>query len=167
MTTPEQSYREIPLTQGQVAIVDAADYEWLSQWSWWADWNNNAKLFYAVRAEHSCKGFHKIYMHRQILGLERGDPRRADHREPLKTLDNKRENLRLATVAENGHNRGKNRNNTTGYKGVILHKNSGLYRAEIMVNRKRIYLGYFEKVEDASDAYKAAALEYHKGFART
>ena len=38
MTTPsEPLYREIPLTQGQVALVDAADYEWLMQWEWHDD----------------------------------------------------------------------------------------------------------------------------------
>jgi len=30
--------REIPLTQGQVAIVDDEDYEWLSQFKWYAKW---------------------------------------------------------------------------------------------------------------------------------
>ena len=28
--------REISLSQGQVALVDDADYSWLSQWKWFA-----------------------------------------------------------------------------------------------------------------------------------
>ena len=38
MTTPSGEYRIIPLTQGQVAIVDAADYESLMRWKWQAKW---------------------------------------------------------------------------------------------------------------------------------
>jgi hypothetical protein len=50
MTTPsEQSYRTIPLTQGQFALVDEADYESLAVFKWHAIWNINTKSFYAVR----------------------------------------------------------------------------------------------------------------------
>jgi len=41
--------KTIELTQGQVAIVDDEDYEYLSQWNWQAAWQKNIKSFYAVR----------------------------------------------------------------------------------------------------------------------
>ena len=43
----DQSYRLIPLTQGQNAIVDVEDFEWLDQWNWCAQWTG--RHFYAVR----------------------------------------------------------------------------------------------------------------------
>jgi hypothetical protein len=39
METPNQEYRLIPLTQGQFAKVDAADFEWLNQWKWCSNWS--------------------------------------------------------------------------------------------------------------------------------
>ena len=36
-------YRLIPLTQGKYALVDAADYDWLSQWRWGANWNGDTR----------------------------------------------------------------------------------------------------------------------------
>ena len=41
--------RAIPLTQGQWALVDDADYEWLMQYEWCAQWDKDTRSFYAVR----------------------------------------------------------------------------------------------------------------------
>lgn len=41
--------RRIPLSQGQFAIVDASNYDWLIQWKWYAQWNPKTRSFYAVR----------------------------------------------------------------------------------------------------------------------
>jgi hypothetical protein len=66
-------------------------------------------------------------------------------------------NLRLATPAQNSANRGLRRDNTSGFKGVRSHY--GKWRAEIMVNGKRKYLGSFTDPADAHAAYLAAARE--------
>lgn len=55
---------KIPLTHGQFATVDAADYEWLNKYSWLAERQPNGG-FYAVRYELG----KKIYMHNQIMGV--------------------------------------------------------------------------------------------------
>lgn len=90
MTSPTELYREIPLTQGQVALVDASDYEWLMQWKWFALWNKTSRSFYAARNPKNIDGKRAhIRMNRLILGLEYGDPRMGDHRDG-NTLNNLR-----------------------------------------------------------------------------
>ena len=78
MTSPlGKLYREISLTQGQIAIVSPEDYERLNQFTWFAQWADHTQSFYAVRnARGSDGGRVFIRMHREILGLGRGDNRR-------------------------------------------------------------------------------------------
>ncbi len=156
--------RLIPLTQGQFAIVDAADYDWLSQWKWFASWCSSTKSFYAARNSSPVKGKHHwTPMHRLILGLERGNKMQGDHIS-RDTLDNRRSNLRVATISQNQMNRPRQRNNTTGFKGVSFHKHSGKYQAHIRLNHKLIYLGLFPNAELSHEAYKVATVKYHGEF---
>ena len=157
--------RIIPLTQGQVAIVDAADYEWLSQWKWSANWSEFTQSFYAIRGELGAGGkLIGIKMHRQILGLAYGDRREGDHRDG-NTLDNRRHNLRVATKAQNSRNQKLRKDNRFGLKGVFPHGRK--WRASICVNYKKIHLGLFSTIELAHAAYCEAARKYFGEFART
>lgn len=164
-TRPATSYRLIPLTQGQFAIVDAADYEWLNQWKWYADWSPGMQNFYARRNSPSvdCWSF-AILMHREILGLQRGDKREGDHIASDRTLDNRRNNLRIVGNDGSSQNRKRYRNNTSGYKGVHLEEGK-YWRAYINVSGKRINLGVHPTAESAYAAYCAAAKKYHGEFA--
>lgn len=80
--------------------------------------------------------------------------------------DNRIANLRVATHAENGRNRGANRTNSLGLKGVSWHPQAKMWRARIHVDRKQHCLGYFLKPEDAHAAYCAAADKLHGAFAK-
>lgn len=166
MTTPsEPEYRTIPLTKGLVAIVDAADYEWLSQFNWHATRGNASKLFYAARTLWLEGGKKRtLLMHRAILGLPPEDHRQCDHRNGNR-LDNRRANLRPATLIQNHANAPMRRTNTSGYKGVRLHKFSGLWHARITLNYREISLGYFKTPEAADAAYRATAKRIHGEFA--
>lgn len=91
---------EIKLSGGKVAQVDAADFEWLSQWKWYASKGKHDK-YYACRwtkeAEHGHCGLRtRKYMHREIMGLPslREDPRIVDHGDD-DGLNNRRENLTI------------------------------------------------------------------------
>lgn len=87
-------------------------------------------------------------------------PQYVDHIDGNK-LNNKIENLRPITVSQNQQNRGKTRLNTSGFKGVSLHKRDNLYRARLTVNNKEKIIGYFKNPEDAYNAYCEAAAKFH------
>lgn len=75
-------------------------------------------------------------------------------------LDNRIFNLRETTQQENCKNTSISKNNTSGYTGVSLFKDRNKWQAYIMVDRKKIHLGYFEKKDDAALARKAAEIKY-------
>lgn len=75
--------------------------------------------------------------------------------------NNRFSNLRSVTKSQNQHNRIKQYNNTSGYKGVIYYKRTGKWRACIYVNNKCHSLGYFHTAEQASIAYQTAAMIFH------
>lgn len=81
--------------------------------------------------------------------------------------DNRFANLREATKAQNSRNCKTPKSNTSGFKGVYLHKNYNKWAARIRVNKKRKHLGYFDTPEEAYDAYVSAAEVLHGEFART
>ena len=80
--------------------------------------------------------------------------------------DNRIENLRKAKYRENSFNRGAQKNNTVGYKGVSIHKQTGKYRAKIWADKKQHHLGLFLTAELAHEAYCKAATILHKEFAK-
>jgi len=104
--------------------------------------------------------------HRIVYMLANGiDPSdfEVDHIDGNAT-NNDPKNLRLANHIENGHNRSKNRNNKSGYKGVSWYKNLRKWVAEIMVDGKRKRLGCFDELADAANAYREKSLLLHKTF---
>jgi hypothetical protein len=87
-----------------------------------------------------------------------------DHKNGIRNA-NWFDNLREATHGNNCYNRGSNRNNTSGFKGVVLH-GSGKWQATIRVDRRRIHLGSFPTPEAASAVYEAKAAELFGEFKR-
>lgn len=152
--------KEILTAKGIAILVDDADYEALNQYTWCVDSSNG----YAVRAEFRDGHTHKIYMHRQIAGLAKGDRRQVDHRDGVR-VNNVRSNLRICTLKQNRMNSRRRSDNASGFKGVHLHRQSGKYRASIHVNGKRTYLGLFVTAEAAHLAYCTAAQCMHGEFA--
>jgi hypothetical protein len=164
MTSPSEEYRLIPLTQGQFSIVDAVDFDWLSQWKWCARWSKGAQSFYAIR-----KGLQgeTVLMHRVILGLDKGNAMHGDHINH-NTLDNRRSNLRAVNRSQNMCNRKIHRNNTTGFKGVTFMKDRNLYVARIRKDGALKVLGYRSTAESAHlELYVPASEKYHGQYGRT
>lgn len=75
--------------------------------------------------------------------------------------DNRLENLRAATYAENVHNMTCPSRSNSGHAGVSWHKDSKRWRAYIALNRKYIHLGHFLTVEEAITARNAAKKRFH------
>jgi hypothetical protein len=151
--------KRIPLTQGQVALVDDDDFERLSGHKWCAARDRSGN-FYAVRHIPGPRWQKTIYMHREVCpqGAE------GDHRN-RNTLDNQRRNLRPATHAQNAQNTGRLKNNTSGFRGVYWEKQVNKWRARIYSDKQRHLLGYFLNAEDAARAYDRAAKERFGEFA--
>lgn len=83
-----------------------------------------------------------------------------DHINRIKT-DNRIENLREVSKGQSRENIDIGRNNTSGLKGVWLHKQTKKWCASIGHKGKNIHLGSFVSIEDAYKAYKKAAGVYH------
>ncbi len=74
-------------------------------------------------------------------------------------LDNRKENLRLVTKAQNQQNRKSQKRSTSGYKGVSWVARDKRWRSEIMHEKNHFYLGYFTCEHEAALAYNKKALE--------
>jgi len=149
---------KIQLSKGKVALVDADMFDYLNQWSWFYHKNG-----YAMRSYRKDGKYRKDRMHRVVVNAPLGLD--VDHINGNK-LDNRRENLRIATRSQNNANKRMQSNNTSGYRGVNWHKQRGKWVAKIQVDRKSIHLGLYEKKEDAARAYNKAAVLYYGEFAQ-
>lgn len=147
----------IPLPCGRFALVDEADADRVSKHSW-RSWNPHRNTVYAV----AYVGGRTAKLHQFILGEAHG--RVIDHIDG-DGLNNRRSNLRFATVAQNAHN-SRPRAGSSKYKGVWWHKFHQRWRASITHNYKKITIGHFTSEEDAARAYDAKALELFGAFAR-
>lgn len=158
-----ESYRFIPLTREQFALVDIADFDWLNQWKWMAKASSDGNGFYAVRAIY-IKGKQRIIgMHNLVLGVDRG----AEHINGAK-LDNRRQNLRKATHRQNCLNRKVRSDSRSGVTGVAPKgrvKGDG-WKAHITIDGEWKLLGVFDTKQEAVVVRKAAEKRYYGEFAR-
>lgn len=88
--------REIQLTQGMVAIVDAADYDWLIKYKWYAHKSRGG--YYAETRIGPRSENRKIRMHVLIMNPA---PGMEVHHRNTNTLDNRRCNLEECTKKKN------------------------------------------------------------------
>jgi hypothetical protein len=154
----ERNVKEIFTSKGEAILVDDEDFERVSKFSW-----RITNGYGCIDRRENGRKF-RIYMHRLLLELKEDDGLMVDHINGIRT-DNRRANLRICTQAQNQRNRGAQRNNSTGYKGVSFISRENRYHAAIKVNGKTKALGNFGTAEEAHAAYCAAALELHGEFA--
>lgn len=171
MTSPIQDYCLIPLTQGQFAKVSPHRYEELRKYKWQAWWSRTTKSFYAMRGEYTGTRVQHYKMHRQILGLTKGDGKIGDHWNH-DTLDNRDSNLRVADKFQSARNRRRQKSNTTGYKGVYAERVASgkmRYVSYISLNGKikklKTHAYTPEGLIEGARQYDQAALKIHGEFA--
>ncbi len=92
-------------------------------------------------------------------------PKNIDHKDG-DTLNNKIENLREATHAENMRNSKKPRHNKSGVKGVCWCPRVSKWRATCYVNYKQFHVGHYDSLEEATKAVSDFREKYHGEFAR-
>lgn len=92
-------------------------------------------------------------------------PIEIDHKD-CDRLNDRWENLRESTRAENQQNTRRYKNNKTGFKGVFIDLASGKFRAQIQKDHRRIDLGRFDSAEAAFLVRAKAIVDLHGEFAR-
>lgn len=151
--------KEIPLTQGKVALVDDEDFARLSQFRW------HNQCGYAARNEKTERGRRTIFMHRLVVSVPKG--METDHINGNRA-DNRKCNLRICTHRQNIANyTALNSKNKSGYKGVYWDEEVRKWRACIRPDNIAKHLGYFSSPEEAARAYDNAAKNVFGEFAAT
>jgi hypothetical protein len=143
------TYRIIPVkakTHTVFALVSPEDYKRLAQFKWFLhDGYARRKLPRKIRGPQL-----GVLMHREVLGLERGDRRQADHINRDR-LDNRRANLRAVTGQENACNVA-SRPGTSRFRGVSWYAVTGKWKAQARFKGQHHYMGYFMIEADAAAA---------------
>lgn len=122
------------------AIVDDEDFERFGHLRWQLTPNG-----YVRRTQDG----QKVYLHRLIVGLAKGDRREADHRN-LDRLDCRRRNLRITTHAGNSQNLRARKGARSRYRGVSWHRQRGKWRARVEVNGRAKTVGYADDEREAA-----------------
>lgn len=146
--------------KGHFVLVDDEDFDRLDCHPWYISNRGYVIRFETLNGRRRC-----MQMHRRVLGIDKDDKRVVDHINGDQ-LDNRKENLRVCTQAQNMCNTNLYKNNKSGYKGVCWNKKAGMWAATIYKKRKCYPLGLFDDAELAYAVYIAAADRMHGEFAR-
>lgn len=146
ITTLEVKTKDIEL----YVCIDTDDLERLIDfgYSWTARKDKYRDCYYICCNATLERGRKKaVPLHRFIISATEGLV--VDHING-NTLDNRKNNLRMATKAENGQNRvNLAKNNTSGVRGVTWHKTRKRWMGSVVVNQKAIHVGFFDDIETA------------------
>ena len=154
-----EDYREIELLETQLRVYRDGTIWRLNKGNRWGyEWKIvktvvTNKGYFSVKLTKKRVSLHRIVAY-TYLGLDINDKKiQIDHKNRIRT-DNRVENIEIVTNQQNMWNR----SNTKGY---TFDKKTGKYKAQISVNGKKIYLGYYKTEEEASNAYQDAKLVHH------
>lgn len=159
--------KELPLSQGLVTLLDDVDYEFFSQWKWYAKRipRYRTPSFHAMRTAIIGGRQTTLTLHRVLMNCPKGMV--VDHRNH-ETLDNRRENLRVCTHADNMRNIHPDSRCTRRRRSLHPDKYNGVFpsyckkkpfRVKFKLNAKEVHLGHFATVELAAKAFDQKAFE--------
>lgn len=141
-------------TRGEEFYVDDEDYGRVSKYTWYID--GTKRLRARIR-------YRLVLLHRYILNVPFGMS--VDHID-ANPLNNCKSNLRICTQSQNLMNQRPQVGKTSKYKGVHWYKTRNQWVSKTMINKRNIFIGYFEKEEEAALAYNAKAIELFGDYAR-
>lgn len=149
--------KAIQLTRGYTAYVSDQDYRrCMNEGKWQALVTQSGKV-YAIHGVG-------VLLHRFIKGARCGQ--QVDHKngDGLKCT---RRNMRLANASQNQFNRGKAKRNKSGFKGVSWDRRDKKWKAYIRIGkRKQLYLGSFDRPQEAGKTYAKASKLHHGRFSK-
>lgn len=151
-------YKLLKITDDVYAKIDTRDYEKCRQYNWWL--RRADKYTYPM----TTIGRKSVGLHRVVLGLENAPKTTYIDHINGDMLDNRRENLRVCTNAQNQWNVPKKSTSKQKYKGIRETK-YGTYEVRIRHLGKRLYLGTYKTEIEAVDVYNRKARELHGEFA--
>lgn len=122
-------------------LFDLEDLSVIESRSWYVDKDGYLTSSYYYYGVLRIVRFHRIVAHPK-------PGQRVDHRNKNRA-DNRKQNLRCCDQAENNRNRGRYSTNTSGITGVTFDKKREKWIATIMFDHKRIFIGRYQKKEDA------------------
>ena len=143
---------------GKEFYFDKEDYNLVKQYCWDVDDSNGY-----VKTIDKINNTGKLYFHRLVMGCTKGDGTTIDHINRNK-VDCRKNNLRYVTRCQNNMNACIRSDNTSGIKGVYWNKEKSKWEVKITANKQVIFLGYFDKFEDAEIARKNGEEEYFKEY---
>lgn len=155
--------KTIKLTRGKVALVDDEDFEFISRWKWRADVRGYAMRTSYAHGKYSPQLIRMSRLVAERMGLVL-DGLVVDHING-RPGDNRRENLRAITQANNCKNARLRKDSASGVKGVSYCQRDRYWLANISVDGVKHSLGGFKLKEDAVQAYAEAARRLHGEFA--
>lgn len=150
--TGEMTWKKRPLSH---FVSERGHRTWNTKWAGTKAFNIPKRDGYL----HGCIGYVKYLSHRAAWAIFYGEdpPDQIDHINGIKT-DNRLVNLRIVDQTENNRNSSLQKNNTSGVVGVG--RLGSKWRAQIVVNRKQIHLGFFATRSSAIAVRKAAEADY-------
>ena len=150
-------------TNGKKFYFDLEDYNKIRGYRWYV--NESDGYVEAIKENNETR---HIKLHRLIMDVVDQDWRicQVDHIHGRESrYDNRKSNLRIVTVSQNGMNKGLQSNNTSGVRGVNWDKQRQKWRVRIKINGKEIHLGYFTKLDDAIKVRENAERKYFGEYA--
>ena len=142
---------------GKEFWFDKEDYGKIKEYLWRFD--KDGYVVANSRGEHNST----IRLHRIIMNVTDSKVQ-IDHIKH-KLFDNRKSQLRVVSNGQNGMNKDKPSNNTSGHRGVSYNKKLNKWQAYIRYNNKHMHLGYFENFEDAVKTRLDAEKRYFKEYA--
>lgn len=138
------------LIKDKKVTIDAENFEKIKKHRW-----------YINKDGYACSHINNKVVYLHIFLFDKKDDNKViDHRNRNK-LDNTKKNLKEVEENINLYNKNISKKNKSGYTGVRFIEQRGKYESYISYKKKRIFLGYFLKIEEAIKVRKEAEMKYY------